>query len=860
MKRTVIGILAHVDAGKTTLSEALLYKSGVIRKQGRVDTKDAFLDNNVMERERGITIFSKEARINTQNSSIILIDTPGHTDFCAETERALCVLDAAVLVISASDMVTAHTKTLWKLLKLYRIPTFIFVNKMDLVEKDKDSIIATIKKELKVTAVNFEDDTEESFFEDIAATDEKLIEKYYETFNVSKEDIEESIRKMDVVPCLLGSALKLEGVDKLIEVIDKYAPDRKHFDEPSFYVYKVSRDLKNNRLSHIRCFGGNLHVKELLGEEKVNEIRLYNGENYETVPDVEAGDVFTVPGLTGTQTGTSFGKSIHTHSATMEPVISYTVFYDKSCDTNKMLQALKNLEEEEPGLKVIYDEEVKEIKLSLMGEIQKQIITRLLKDRFGYDVSFGQGKINYRETIAAPIEGVGHFEPLRHYAEAHIVIEPAPLGSGLSFDSMVSTDDLALNWQRLVLTHLKEKVHKGVLTGSPLTDVKFTLVAGKAHLKHTEGGDFRQATYRAVRQGLMMTQSVLLEPVYDFTLTVPSNLAGRAMTDMERLKSTCELTENDNETAVINGKGPVYTLNGYAADLMAYTKGLGTISFAFRGYEPCHNAEEVINAFGYNPEADLRNTPDSVFCMHGAGTTIKWDEVYKYMHLPLLTDDGDEGEEIYEPANKSLKSSLDEFVTVEQIDEIINRTSFANRKKVQVSSKGISAALKERRRVVKKAEAQEVTYREKKVVVKEKYTLIDGYNLVHAWPELKELASVNINAAADKLMDIASNYQGMTGENVLLVFDAYKVLNHNTEEFKYNNIRVVYTKTAETADRFIERYAHENASKYDITVVTSDGVEQIIIRGQGCKLLSSKDFISVYDNECRYLRESKGVL
>ena len=862
MTRKVLGILAHVDAGKTTLSEALLYKAGVIRNLGRVDKKDSFLDNNVMERERGITIFSKEARINVGDSSIVLIDTPGHVDFSAETERALNVLDAAILMINASNGVQSHTKTLWKLLRSHKIPTFIFVNKMDLPDTDKDLLLTGLKKDLNQYVVDFSDDTSEAFFEEIASSNESLIEKFLETAELSVEEICDEISKCRVFPCLFGSALKMEGVDRLLEVIDKYLSKSETIPEFSHYVYKVSTDNKGVKLTHIKCLGGGLKVKELLGDEKVNDIRLYNGEQFESVQSVEAGDIYAVAGLNDSHPGKIYGKEVYMHASVLEPVLSYSVFYPREVDANKMLGILRELEKEEPGLKVNFDEEVRETKVCLMGEVQIEILTRLIKDRYGIDVTFGQGRINYKETIKDTVEGVGHFEPLRHYAEVHLLMEPSEPGSGLSFDSTVTTDELALNWQRLILTHLNERIHKGVLTGSPITDMKITLVSGRAHQKHTEGGDFRQATYRAVRQGLMQASNVLLEPVYDFTLEVPSEMVGRAMTDMDKLHASCEISENLNGTAVLNGRGPVATLNGYAKDVLAYTRGLGSISLAFGGYEPCHNLEEMLVKFRYDPTSDLRNTPDSVFCAHGSGMIIPWDQVFDYMHLPLLEMKDSvktDVKTVNEPKDYKEKEL---FVTTEEIDAIINKTAYSNKKTVQSASKGISAALRERQRNnLNRRSNEETSLSEYKgTKQKEKYLLIDGYNVVHAWPELKEIASVDINGAAGRLMDIVSNYQGMTGYKTILVFDAYKVLGHKQEEYEYNNIHVVYTKTAETADHYIERYTHENGKKYDITVITSDGVEQVIIRGQGSTLMTSLEFKNHYERSLEILRERNNIL
>lgn len=840
MRKIVTGILAHVDAGKTTLSEALLYEAGILKKKGRVDTKDSFLDNNAWERERGITIFSKVARLNLGDLELILTDTPGHVDFSGEMERALKISDQAILIINASDGVQAHTKTVWKLLRARHIPTFIFVNKTDLPGFDRDRILSNLKKELSPEAADFSGMHTEQFYEEVATASEELLDSYMEKGNLNDAEIAGAIGDSRVFPVFFGSALKGDGVGAFLEALKTYSGSPVTGDSFGAVCLKITRDKAGSRLTHLKLTGGSLKVKDVLEEEKINEIRLYSGEKYEAVNEVRAIDICAVTGLKNSRPGHTYGNVTNVTDTVIEPVLTYAVKYPDDVDRTTMHRILTELEEEEPNLKVEYSEATREIYVHLMGEVQTEILTREIEERYNIKVSFGVGNILYKETIENTVEGVGHFEPLRHYAEVHLKMEPLYRGAGLQFETDVSTDDLALNWQRLILTHLQEKEHRGVLTGSPITDIKITLVAGKAHLKHTEGGDFRQATYRAVRQGLMMAESTLLEPFYFYELTVPENAVGRAMTDIDRMWGTAEISEQHDGISVISGKAPVSTLNGYAKEVAAYTKGLGTLSVSLAGYEPCHNALEVIEARAYSPENDLRNTPDSVFCSHGAGTVIPWHEVYSYMHLPLMDDratDSDSPVPIAAPAPERKEI----FVTTEEIDEIINKTAYANRSGRQGSFKGISESMREKRRIGGKP-INPTTASKKAASPKEKYMLIDGYNVVHAWEELKGIAEKDLNGAAGRLMDIVSNYSAITGIKTILVFDAYKVPGHNTEEIKYHNITVVYTKTAETADRYIERYAHENGKNYDIVVVTSDGVEQVIIRGAGCTLMSSRDF------------------
>lgn len=857
MKRIVAGILAHVDAGKTTLSESLLFNAGTIRKQGRVDSKDAFLDNDSFERARGITIFSKMARIKSADSEIILVDTPGHVDFGAEMERALSVMDVAILLINATDGVQAHTKTVWKLLKDREIPTFIFVNKMDLPGSDACRLLENIKKELTGEAVSFMDRNSEAFFENVATCSEELFAEYMENGDVSAESLSKAVLGRKVIPVFFGSALKNEGISAFYDEFLCLVRENKYPFAFGAFCYKIARDENGKRLTFMKITGGSLKLKDMLGNEKVNEIRSYNGEKYELVTEVYAGDICAVSNLAESFYGKVYGEKQYDFGTKLLPVITYAVKYPTDVDRVKMLGILKEFEEEEPGLFVEFSEATREIYVHLMGDIQAEILSGRIMLRYGIKISYGVGRVLYRETIKDTVEGVGHFEPLRHYAEVHLKLEPLDRGAGLVFATEVSTDDLSLNWQRLVLTHLKEREHKGVLTGSPVTDMKITLVAGKAHIKHTEGGDFRQATYRAVRQGLMQSESVLLEPYYFFEIEVPDYSMGRVLTDLDRMYGHFDISDQRDGMAYITGTAPVSTLNGYASELASFTKGLGKLSVALYGYEECHNTEEVLENTKYDPEADVRNTADSVFCMHGSGTVVPWYEVCDYMHLPfVIYDTGAVDEGIFAPVtDRPSKSEV--FVTTEEIDDIINKTAYANRKGRQGSYKGIPARLLERRRAPVKKEEKEVVYKGTKE--KKRFMLIDGYNVVHAWKELSELAAKDINAAAGSLMDIVSNYAGISGLETILVFDAYKVPGHKTEVIDYHNIKVVYTKTAETADRYIERYAHENGKKYEICVVTSDGMEQVIIRGEGCFLLSSRDFEAEINRANEALREKKDL-
>ena len=866
MKQLVVGILAHVDAGKTTLSEGLLFENGSIRKIGRVDNKDAFLDTFALEKERGITIFSKQAVLQRGDKIITLLDTPGHVDFSAEMERTLWLLDAAVLVISASDGIQGHTRTLWKLLKKHNVPVVIFINKMDQPGADKEQILKQLKSQLSDSCVDFSNQHSLDMMEQIAVSDEKLLDYFLEKGELTKEQIMEAITSRNVYPCLFGSALKNEGVECLLTLLYEYIKMPDYPKEFGARVYKIARDEQGNRLTYLKVTGGSLKVKETLSadtkdgehwEEKINQIRVYSGAKFEPINEALPGCVCAVTGLTRTIAGEGLGVEKNGEVPILEPVLEYSIVLPDGIDALSMLPKLRQLEEEDPQLHVVWEEKSRELKVQLMGEVQLEVLKCQIQERFGVKAAFEEGAIVYKETIADTVEGVGHFEPLRHYAEVHLLMSPGEPGTGIQVLADCSEDLLARNWQRLIMTHVEEREHRGVLTGSVLTDVKITLVAGKAHLKHTEGGDFRQATYRAIRQGLMQASSVLLEPHYEFRLEVPVAMVGRAMTDLERMHgnfilqdsggSSSDVSTGVRDNAVLTGTIPVSTARGYSMQVTSYTKGMGHFFCTLKGYYPCHNTEEVVDRIGYHPQEDMRNPADSVFCMHGAGEIIPWHQVHEYMHVST------EGEAIYrgeadtpvyyegmKPLTGKTKENTDQVIGTEEIDYIINRAAFSNRKddfshkpgylkkKPTTMEYGISKA------------ARTVTYNPKPKMPK--YLLIDGYNVIFAWEELKELAEKNIDGARGALMDILCDYQAICQMEVILVFDAYRVAGHATEFCDYQNIHVVYTKEAETADYYIEHFAHENSRKYDITVVTSDGLEQVIIRGAGCGLISSREF------------------
>ena len=833
-----VGLLAHVDAGKTTLSESILYQSGAIRNLGRVDHQDAFLDTDEMERERGITIFSKQAVLTWKDTEITLLDTPGHVDFSAEMERVLQVLDCAVLVISGADGVQGHTETLWKLLTRYGIPVFLFVNKMDQEGTDCGKLLAELKSRFSEGCIDFGrvETGAEEVIEEIAVCDEQTMEEYLEKGSVAAASIRRLVAERKIFPCYFGSALHLQGVEELMNGICTYQMQKEYPAAFGAKVYKIARDGQGNRLTYLKVTGGTLKVKDVIGEngDKVNQIRVYSGEKYELLSEADAGKVCAVTGLAETYPGQGLGAEKDSELPILEPVLTYRIILPDDCNVHTMLRDLKLLEEEEPELHVVWIEKSQEIHVQLMGDVQIEILQRIIKERFGVLVEFGEGSIVYKETIAAPVEGVGHFEPLRHYAEVHLRLEPGERGSGMQFDSECSEDVLDRNWQRLVLTHLEEKEHKGVLTGSVITDMKITLTSGKAHLKHTEGGDFRQATYRAVRQGLKKAESVLLEPYYEFRIELPSENVGRAMTDIQNRFGKFEAPETLGEMTVLTGIAPVSTLSGYQKDVIAYTGGRGRISLTLKGYDLCHNQEEVVAARGYDSELDLANPTGSVFCAHGAGFVVDWDEVEEYMHMERNLDQtGEEGlAEVTLP--KRRHSSIE--LTQEELDAIYVRTPDP----VKQNHGPVTVCAKEKDREPGSAYTDpkwERRRREKEG--RQEYLLVDGYNIIFSWEELRELSEKDIGAARGKLADILSNYQGYRKCTLILVYDAYKVEGNPGEVMKYHNIYIVYTKEAETADQYIEKTVRRIAKDAAVTVATSDGLEQVIILGQGANRMSA---------------------
>lgn len=853
-----MGILAHVDAGKTTLSESMLYLSGTVRKLGRVDHKDAFLDTYALERDRGITIFSKQAVFSLGNKKVNLLDTPGHVDFSAEMERTLQVLDYAVLVISGADGVQGHTETLWKLLKLYDIPTFIFINKMDQQGTDKVALLSELKERLDEGCIAFDQEECTETLEELAMTDEKVLDYFMEHESIRKEDICRLIKERRVFPCYFGSALKLEGVQELLCGFERYMEPYTGTEEFGAKVFKISRDDKGERLTFLKVTGGKLVVKMPVNlvdkEEKVNQIRIYSGAKYETVSEVESGGVCAVTGLVSSYIGQGFGVEKGTAAPFLEPVLTYQMILPDGADTTKVLRELKQLEEEEPLLNIVWNPALEEIHVQLMGEVQTEILKTMIAERFHLDVEFGTGKIVYKETIKNPVVGVGHYEPLRHYAEVHLKMEPLEAGSGLVFDADCSEDVLDRNWQRLILTHLQEREHPGVLTGSPITDMKITIVAGRAHLKHTEGGDFRQATYRAVRQGLKSAESILLEPWYSFVLEVPSDQVGRAMSDIGQMNGSFEGPEAEDKQGMVRltGTAPASEMRDYQREVWAYTKGRGRITFTLKGYEPCHNAEEVIEQIGYDSERDIDNPTGSVFCAHGAGFLVKWDEVPEYMHIKedFLSEESDEISEEEQTitgnarfGNSSYSSGYGDDPELLAIMEREFGSKQKERDRYSGYRKQTVSAPMPRKTVIKDTEP------------KKEYLLVDGYNVIFAWEELNELAKASIDAARNKLMDILSNYQGFTGCTLILVFDAYKVKGSQGEVQKYHNIYVVYTKEAETADQYIEKTTHEIGRKYKVTVATSDALEQVIVMGQGAYRISARDFYEEVERTEKQIRE-----
>ena len=905
--KLAVGILAHVDAGKTTLSESILYQCGVIRKLGRVDHGDAFLDNFDLERARGITIFSKQAQFQIGEKQIALLDTPGHVDFSAEMERTLQVLDYAILVISGADGVQGHVQTLWRLLKQYSIPTFLFINKMDQEGADKAALMQELKSRLDSRCVDFssagvmDDKKDDSInrnrkasalllwgssdlLEELALCDESVLEQYLETGEIATDTIVDLIAQRKTFPCFFGSALKNQGVDTFLAGFDAFTKYTEYPDEFGARVFKITRDNQGNRLTYLKITGGSLKVKTVLKgqtkvgsgtvpggaqaiddvseedrqwEEKVDQIRIYSGSGYEMVQEAQAGAVCAVTGLTKTICGEGLGIEEGFTEPALAPVLTYQIILPEGSDVYKCFLKLRQLEEEEPLLHIVWKETSNEIHAQVMGAVQMEVLKTLIQERFGLAVEFGAGSIVYKETIETVVEGVGHFEPLRHYAEVHLLLEPTGLGTGMTFECDCSEDLLDKNWQRLIFTHLTEKRHVGVLTGSEITDMKITLKSGKAHQKHTMGGDFRQSTYRAIRQGLMQAKSVLLEPVYAFRLEIPSDMVGRAMTDIQRMYGTFEGPEIVGEVAVLTGTAPVVTMGDYQMEVTSYTKGCGHLHCELKGYEPCHNTDEVVAQIGYNPEADIENPTGSVFCAHGAGFVVPWHQVPEYMHLESVLEAKKEiPPEEQRPINYSRMHTAGSLNTSWQMDkeleEIFERTYGAAKQERRSYARTVRAAdrfsqgggnANRNGRMSRETDSFAGNRSASPRSGEKEYLLVDGYNIIFAWQDLRELAEENIEAARNKLMDILCNYQGYKGMTLILVYDAYKVKGNPGEIFQYHNIHVVYTKEAETADMYIEKTVHEIGKKYNVTVATSDGMEQVIIMGAGAKRMSANGLL-----------------
>lgn len=927
MKRFVIGILAHVDAGKTTMSEAILYETGKLKKMGRVDNRDAFLDTFALERARGITIFSKQAVFPLGDTFVTLLDTPGHVDFSAEMERTLQVLDYAVLIVSGADGVQGHTETLWRLLKRYRIPVFLFVNKMDQKGTDRDAVLASLKERLDHGVVDFSGvsgnceilGTSDETAEEIATCDEALLEAYLADGSLKTADVRNAIQNRKLFPCFFGSALKLTGVREFLTSLGEFASCPDYAKDFGAKVFKISRDETGVRMTHLKITGGTLKIRDSLSpdsEEKINQIRLYSGSKFEMLKEAEPGMVVAVTGISDTKPGQVFGSASDSVLPLLEPVLTYRILLPFGTDSHTMLRHMRMLEEEDPQLHIVWNEALGEIQAQVMGDVQMEILKSQVQERFGVEIGFGEGNIVYKETIAKTVEGVGHFEPLRHYAEVHLLMEPGEPGNGLVFEADCSEDMLDKNWQRLILTHLEEKRFRGILTGSEITDMKITLIAGRAHQKHTEGGDFRQATYRAVRQGLCEAGCVLLEPYYAFRLEVPSENLGRAMADLDRMQGEFSAPEQDGSMALLTGTAPVSTMRNYQRDVISYTKGRGRLTLSLSGYEPCHNAEEVIAASGYDFDSDLQDPAGSVFCSHGAGFVVPWNEVKQYMHVesPLAKQLAKEQQEReLKEANERLQAMAADVAAGKvpsgaaggyksgsdgsagsgtgsgtgSDDGVGSGTktsangtadsssgsrgngdsslSFYDDKELQAiftrtygEPKRKLASDYDSRTVIRAKNASPVKPVKEKEAPEDEYLLVDGYNIIFAWEELSDLAAVSIDAARYKLMDILSNYQGFRKICVIVVFDAYKVPGGVEKVQKYHNINVVYTKEAETADQYIEKVAIRIGRRYRTTVATSDGVIQLIIRSQGCILWSARDFREEIERVGKLISEEKG--
>lgn len=833
----VIGILAHVDAGKTTLSESLLYHTGAIRSKGRVDYGNTFLDTDSLEKKRGITIYSKEAVFSLGDRQVYLLDTPGHVDFSAEMERTLQVLDYAILVINAADGVQAHTATLWKLLQIYNVPAFIFVNKMDQPASDKASIMKELGKLSAGSAVDFTDLCDGNTLEAIAMCDEEVLEYFMENGNITEEMLQSLIVQRKLFPCYFGSALKDIGIEEFLNGFCAYTKEKEYADKQGAKIFKVVRDNSGTRLTYMKITGGSLKVKEIIEDigEKADQIRVYSGEKYKLLDEAVAGTVCAVTGLTKTYPGQGVGvEAAAAWSPVLEPVLMYRLAFPKGTDMQGMIKNLKQLEEEEPQLHIIWNERLGEVYAKVMGAVQTEILKSVIRERYGVEVEFDSGNIVYKETITDIVEGVGHFEPLRHYAEVHLLIEPLPPGSGLVFEAKCSEDMLDKNWQRLILTHLGEKEHIGVLTGSPVTDVKITLMSGKAHQKHTEGGDFRQATYRAVRHGLKQAHSLLLEPYYAFRLELPADTIGRAMSDLQRMYANFETEKNDGVNAVIVGKCPVSTMNEYSSEVTSYTKGMGKLYHSVCGYDKCHNADEIIDKTGYDSESDIDNPTGSMFCAHGAGYYVPWDRVKECMHLESILKKDKSDIKVFKQGQK--KENTDYYAGEKELEEIFDRTYGTGYKEKRAESYKKTIRYNDNN-----AGGREYVYKGTKEKCEE-YLLVDGYNIIFAWEDLNELAKVNLDAARMKLQDILCNYQGYKKCNLIVVFDAYKVQGNKGSTEQYKNIYVVYTREAETADQYIEKTVHDIGKKHRVTVATSDRLEQMIIMGDGAMRMSARGF------------------
>ena len=848
MKTITVGITAHVDSGKTTLAEALLYTSGQMRKLGRVDDGSSALDTDSIERDRGITIFAHQAEFTAGDTRVMLLDTPGHVDFSAETERTMRVLDYAVLVISGTDGVQSHTATLWKLLRQYEVPVFIFVNKMDLISVDRSAILDELCRRLSAECCDFSGPDSE-LHENAAACCEELMEAYLSAGELSDGDIARAVAQRRIFPCCFGSALKMQGIEKLMQTLDRFTAEPRRLSEFGASVYKISYDPKGTRLTHMKVAGGCISVRDELSYTdsegnavtgKVSSVRFYSGEKFRNAERAEAGEICAVTGLSGTYSGQGLGVSRDSRNAVLEPIMTYRVSLPEERSVYDVLADLRRLEDEDPQLHIVWNEQLREIHIQLMGAVQLEVLTKRIQLKFGYSVSFEDGAITYRETIRGAVEGVGHYEPLRHYAEVHLLIEPLERGRGLEFCTDCSEDELDRNWQRLILTHLREKTHIGALTGSPVTDIRFTLKSGRAHLKHTEGGDFRQATYRAVRQGLRSAESILLEPYYDYELEVPTECVGRAIADLQHFGAEFGQPETSDEMSVIKGSAPVSEIGTYQMDVIGYTRGRGRLSCSFAGYRECHDSERVIASVGYDCDADVDNSADSVFCSHGAGYVVKWDEVPEHMHLPSCMA-ADAPEEKQSMAR--IRSFAEKTVSDEELMAIFERTygklggdphrAFKKTKAVAPDTKSVR---------LPDYEGPD-------------YLLVDGYNIIFAWDELKRIAAENLDAARAELINMMCSYQGCTGYEIIVVFDAYRVKGRHRDVEKYYNISIVYTKESETADSYIERVSHELSQKHRVFVATSDGLEQMIILGNGAMRWTAAELYDRYRAAGEAMRE-----